>query len=121
MRVTAQLAYGLTALVALARTDGPVKGDTLAAPHDMSVPFLENILGDLRRAGLVRSRRGGQGGYWLARPADTITVADVIHALHGTDPLDATTLDHLTTVWQSITKAYIDAAESITLATLAHP
>src|SRR5581483_9143839 len=45
--------------------------------------FLENILSDLRHAGIVRSQRGVEGGYWLARPADQVVLADVIRAVEG--------------------------------------
>ena len=62
---------------------GPVKGDALAERQDIPPKFLENILADLRRAGLVRSQRGADGGYWLARPAAEVTVADVIRAVEG--------------------------------------
>ena len=66
MRVTARVIYGLDALVDLAAAGAPVKGEVLASRHEVSVGFLENILADLRRAGLVQSKRGGNGGYWLA-------------------------------------------------------
>ena len=120
MRVTARLAYGLDALVDLAAAGRRMKGETLAARHGLSKGFLENILAELRRAGIVASKRGGQGGYWLARPADEITVADVIrtldaggsltHATTGTDPHDG-----LAPVWAAISQATMSAAEAITL------
>ncbi|GAA5700650.1 putative HTH-type transcriptional regulator Rv1287 [Streptomyces avermitilis] len=60
-----------------------MKAEAIAAAQDIPHKFLEGILGDLRRGGLVASRRGGNGGYRLARAADTITVADVIRAVDG--------------------------------------
>jgi Rrf2 family protein len=122
MRVTARLSYGLGALVDLAAADGEtVKGETLAARHAVSIGFLENILADLRRAGIVQSRRGGSGGYWLARPAGEITVADVIRTLDG--PPSAATATHdsrLVPVWDAISQASTAAAEALTLAALAN-
>jgi Rrf2 family protein len=60
-----------------------VKGDRIAAAQDIPMKFLENILSELRRAGLVGSRRGTDGGYWLARPAAKVTIADIIRAVEG--------------------------------------
>src|SRR5690242_5181408 len=84
MRVSAKADYAIRAAVELAAAgDGPVKGDRIA--HAQSIPpnFLENILGDLRNAGIVASRRGADGGYWLARPAEDVSLADVIRAVDG--------------------------------------
>lgn len=63
--------------------DGPVKAEELAGAQDIPHKFLEGILGDLRRGGIVDSRRGGGGGYRLARDASAITVADLIRAVDG--------------------------------------
>jgi Rrf2 family protein len=117
VRVTARLSYGLGALVHLAAAGQPLKGDVLAERQGISTGFLENILADLRRAGLLRSKRGGRGGYWLARSPAEVTVADVIRALDGTASAPAP--DDLMAVWGTITRAYLDAADSITLAELA--
>lgn len=120
MRVTARLAYGLGALVDLAAAGRPVKGDVLAGRHGVSTGFLENILAELRRAGFVASKRGGHGGYWLARPAADITVADVIRTLDGAAVVERTSRwDGLDTVWESISQATMDAAQAITLDTVA--
>ena len=62
---------------------GPVKGERIAQAQEIPLKFLENILGDLRHAGIVRSQRGVEGGYWLAKPADEITVAEVVRAVEG--------------------------------------
>lgn len=58
----------------------PVKGDRIADEQDIPLHFLENILAELRRAGLVDSRRGAEGGYRLGPAADEITIADVMRA-----------------------------------------
>ena len=85
MRVSAKADYALRAVVELAVIGGhgPVKGERIAQAQEIPLKFLENILGDLRHAGIVRSQRGVEGGYWLARPADQITLADVIRAVDG--------------------------------------
>lgn len=83
MRVSARVDYGLRAAVELAAADGPVKGEALAAAQNVPLKFLENVLADLRRSGLVASQRGRGGGYRLARPGREITVADVVRAIEG--------------------------------------
>ncbi|MFL5945874.1 MAG: RrF2 family transcriptional regulator [Gaiellaceae bacterium] len=84
MRVSAKTDYALRAVIELAADgDGPVKGERIAQAQEIPLKFLENILGDLRHVGIVRSQRGVEGGYWLARPADEITVADVVRAVEG--------------------------------------
>jgi Rrf2 family protein len=62
---------------------GPVKGERLASSQEIPLKFLENILTELRRAELVATQRGADGGYRLARPADEISLADVIRAVDG--------------------------------------
>ena len=87
MRVTAKVDYAVRAALVLARAAGdeagPVKGDEIAADQDIPVKYLENILGELRQSGIVRSQRGAEGGYWLAQPADEVTIADLIRAVEG--------------------------------------
>jgi Rrf2 family protein len=84
MRVSAKVDYALRATIELAAAgDGPVKGERIAQAQEIPLKFLENILGDLRHAGIVRSQRGAEGGYWLARAAEEITVADVVRAVEG--------------------------------------
>src|ERR1051325_6447801 len=87
MRVSAKVDYAVRAGAELAASaDGPVKGDRIAQAQQIPLKFLENILLDLKHAGLVQSRRGAEGGYWLARPADEISLADVIRAVEGPLP-----------------------------------
>ena len=84
MRVSAKVDYALRALLELAAAPpGHVKGERLAQAQQIPPKFLENILTELRRAEIVATQRGVEGGYRLARPADEITVADVIRALEG--------------------------------------
>ncbi len=84
MRISARADYALRAAAELAAAGGgPVKGDALAAAQAIPAKFLENILADLRHARLVRSQRGSEGGYWLARPAEEINLAQVIRAVDG--------------------------------------
>jgi Rrf2 family protein len=84
MRVSAKVDYALRATIELAASgDGPVKGERIAQAQEIPLKFLENILGDLRHAGIVRSQRGVEGGYWLARPPADVTVAEVVRAVEG--------------------------------------
>ena len=84
MRVSAKVDYAVRAAVELAgAANGPLKGDRIATAQDIPLNFLENILLDMRQAGLIRSQRGREGGYWLARPADEVAIADVIRAVEG--------------------------------------
>ena len=84
MRVSAKVDYALRACAELAAAgDGPVKGDRLAQAQQIPLKFLENILLDLKHAGLVHSQRGAEGGYWLARPPAEIPLAEVIRAVEG--------------------------------------
>ena len=85
MRVSAKVDYALRAVIELAAADGgtPVKGERIAQAQEIPLKFLENILGDLRHAGIVHSQRGVEGGYWLARPAEEISVADVVRTVEG--------------------------------------
>ena len=84
MRISARADYALRAAAELAAAGGgPVKGDQLATAQKIPHKFLENILADLRHARLVRSQRGADGGYWLAQPAEDISLADVIRAVEG--------------------------------------
>jgi Rrf2 family protein len=84
VRVSAKVDYGLRAMAELAAAPpGFVTSAELASAQEIPPKFLENILLQLRHAGLVTSQRGAEGGHQLARPADEISVADVIRALEG--------------------------------------
>jgi Rrf2 family protein len=83
MHISAKVDYGMRALLVLAAAGEPMTVDAMAADQGMPAKFLGVILNDLRRAGIVASHRGRDAGYNLARPATSVTVADVIRALEG--------------------------------------
>lgn len=85
MHVTAKADYAVRAAVELAAgsQDAPRKVDEVAQAQGIPLSFLENILTQLRSSGIVRSQRGPEGGYWLARPADEVNLAQVIRAVDG--------------------------------------
>jgi Rrf2 family protein len=85
VRVSAKTDYAIRAALELAAApdDKPVKGERISKAQAIPLRFLENILMQLRHAGLVESRRGADGGYRLARPASDVTLADVIRAIDG--------------------------------------
>jgi Rrf2 family protein len=82
--VTSKSRYAVVAMAELARSGSrPVPIGTLAERRGMPVQFLEQLCSTLRRAGFLESHRGVKGGYTLARPAEEITVLDVVQALDG--------------------------------------
>src|SRR6266571_2313449 len=84
MRLSARADYALRAAIELAAsTDTHTTAEQLARAQNIPGKFLEAILTQLRRAGLVRSQRGPDGGFWLARPAGEISLADIIRAIDG--------------------------------------
>ncbi|MET8216014.1 RrF2 family transcriptional regulator [Streptomyces hirsutus] len=85
MRISARADYAVRAALQLAasRDDAPLKTEAIAGAQDIPHKFLEGILNDMRRGGLVLSQRGGNGGYRLARPAESISIADVIRVVDG--------------------------------------
>jgi Rrf2 family protein len=83
VRLSARVDYAVRACVELARTEGFTKADDVAVAQAIPAQFLDTILRDLRRGGLLESRRGQEGGHRLARPAQEITVAEVIRAIDG--------------------------------------
>ncbi len=127
MRVSAKADYAVRAAVELAAAgEGPVKGDRIAAAQDIPLRFLENILGELRHAGIVQSQRGQEGGYWLNRPADEITLAQIIRVVEG--PLASVrgrrpdeiayggAAEPLQRVWVALRANIREILESVTLA-----
>ena len=121
----AQVDYGVRAMVALAAGEEPATAAALARLQGLPAKFLGAILSDLRRAGLLASQRGAEGGYRLARPASEIAVADVMRALDG--PLaevrglrpEATTYEgaavHLQDVWVAVRASLRAVLEEVTL------
>ena len=129
MKVSAKSDYAVRALLELAQAgggDGPVKGERLAQGQDIPLKFLENILIDLRHAGIVRSQRGAEGGYWLARSPDEIYVGEVIRAVDGPlasvrgeapEDLDYDgAAEHLQTVWIAVRASLRSVVDELTLA-----
>ena len=118
----------MRALLALAADDNerPVKAEVLARSQSIPVKFLENILVDLRHAGLVSSQRGAEGGYRLAREPAAITAAEVIRSLegplaevHGLRPEAAVYTGpaaHLQDVWVAVRASLRSVLERVTLA-----
>jgi Rrf2 family protein len=106
--------------------EAPLKGDRIAEAQQIPLRFLENILGELRQHGLVQSRRGADGGYWLGRAADDVTLAEIIRAVEG--PLAtvrgeaAEDIDYhggsapLRDVWLALRAGIRQVLESVTLA-----
>jgi Rrf2 family protein len=131
VRVSAKADYALRAAteLAVAEGSGPVKGDQIARAQSIPPKFLENILLELRHAGLVQSQRGVEGGYWLARPAAEITLAEVIRAVEGplanvrgTRPESVEyegAAESLRQVWIAVRASLRSVLESVTLADVA--
>ena len=129
MQISARADYAVRALAELASAgEGPIKSERLAQAQHIPAKFLENILSELRHAGLLLSQRGAEGGYWLARPAGEITLADIIRAVDG--PLANVrgqrpeTIDYegaaakLSEVWIAVRASLRAVLEQVTLADL---
>ena len=127
MHISARADYAVRALLTLAAAGpgGTVTGQALAAEQQLPQKFLEAILGDLRRTGLVRSRRGPVGGYSLARPATEIAVGDVVRAVDGPlavvrgerpeQAVYAGAAEHLGTLWVALRAAVRTVLDDVTL------
>src|SRR5258705_7743678 len=85
MQISSKCAYALRAVYALSENadPGPLKIAEIAERQRIPLKFLETILNHLKGCGFVRSQRGAEGGYWLARPADRITVGEVLRFMEG--------------------------------------
>ncbi|TQR19233.1 cysteine metabolism transcriptional regulator CymR [Psychrobacillus vulpis] len=85
MKISTKGRYGLTIMIALGKQfgEGPVALRQIAADHDLSEAYLEQIVSPLRNAGLVKSVRGAYGGYMLAKDPSVLTAGDVIRVLEG--------------------------------------
>ena len=129
MKVSAKADYAVRAAAELAAAQDKVRAEAIATAQGIPQRFLENILSDLRHAGLVQSIRGADGGHKLNRPADEITIADVIRAVDG--PLAAVRgerpesvtysgpAEPLQRVWIALRHNLRDVVEHVTLADLA--
>ena len=84
MRISAKEDYAVRAALQLALADGgPLKREQIAQAQEIPTAFLQNILIELRHAEIVEAQRGRDGGFRLARPAEEITVADIVRAVSG--------------------------------------
>ncbi len=117
--------YALRALfeLALRNTSEPVKIQDIAAAQVIPPRFLEIILSELKHAGFVESRRGNEGGYILARPAEMITVGEVISFLHGGKRKTSRSPDLMgdyafTKIWDEVNTAVLDIYNGTTFADL---
>ena len=129
MYISAKADYALRALVTLVAEDRPLTADALARRQGIPANYLENILIDLRRAGILVNRRGPEGGYRLPRPAAEVAAADVMRAIEG--PLaevrglrpEATEYEgaavHLRELWVAVRAGLRAVLERVTLADLA--
>jgi len=130
VRLSAKADYAVRAALELAGAGGgPLKGERIAEAQGIPLKFLENIMLELRHADLVRSQRGPEGGYRLARPAAGITVGEVIRAVDG--PLAsvrgqapeevsyADAAESLQTVWIALRAAVRSVVDTVTLADVA--
>lgn len=131
MRVSARADYAIRALLELAASpdSAPLRAETIARAQAIPAKYLENLLVDLRRARLVASQRGVNGGYRLARPAAAISLADVIRAIDG--PLAGVRDDapedvsypgvaaSLRDVWVALRASMRTVLEAVTLADVA--
>jgi Rrf2 family protein len=129
MRVSAKADYAVRAAAELAAAEeGPVKGERLAEAQEIPLQFLEHILLELKHAGIIRARRGAKGGYWLARPAEEVTIADIVRAVEGpiahvqSAPPESIeyrgSAEHLQEVWIAVRASLRTVLEHVSLADL---
>jgi Rrf2 family protein len=127
VKVTAKADYAVRAVLELASVDdGLVKGERISRAQGIPLKFLENILIDLRHAGIVHAQRGAEGGYRLARDAGDVTLGDVIRAVEGPlasvrgEPPESVSYDgaaeHLKTVWIAVRASLRTVLDDLTLA-----
>lgn len=130
VRVSAKVDYAVRAALELATAEeGPVKGERIATAQSIPVKFLENILTDLRHAGIVRAQRGAEGGYWLASAPSEVTLGEVIRAVEGPlasvrgEPPEEVSYEgaaeHLQTVWIAVRASLRAVVDELTLADIA--
>jgi Rrf2 family cysteine metabolism transcriptional repressor len=115
MKLSTRTRYGIRAIVELAQYEGerPLQLKAIAERQDISVKYLEQLMGVLRSAGLVRSVRGSKGGYVLARLPEQIRLSEVFHCLEG--PI-TTTECAAREVWTEVEAAINRVLDAITLA-----
>ncbi|GAB3157352.1 Rrf2 family transcriptional regulator [Micromonospora sonneratiae] len=133
MYVSARSDYAVRAMLAIAAGQGgePIRAAALASEQEIPLSFLHDILLDLRRAGLLHSRRGLEGGYSLTRPAVEVTVGEVLRAVSGSlttvrgQPAEATAYrgvaSGLRDVWLAVHSAIEGVVDQVTLTDLLLP
>ena len=129
MRISERVDNAVRAAAELALADGtPIKADAIARRQDISLKYLLDILRDLKRAELVRSKRGPDGGFVLSRPPTEVTLADVFRAIDGplADVHDesvrnlayAHPAEALPQVWMAVRGSLRRVLETVTIADL---
>jgi Rrf2 family transcriptional regulator, cysteine metabolism repressor len=123
MNISVKGEYALHAVfdLALQRPGEPVKIADIARRQQIPQKFLELILAGLKQGGFVESRRGAEGGYLLAKPADSITVGQVIRFMEGSrngKPKESTR-NPFAALWQSVDSAVSQVVDQTTFADLA--
>jgi Rrf2 family protein len=128
MPIPKRIEYSIRALVALAAAEpATVNARVLADTEEIPAGYLYDVLADLRRVELVQARRGGHGGYSLARPAAQITVGTVVRLLDGAPteglarsrPPDGVARDRLQQLWDAANQAGLRLLDDVTLADIA--
>ncbi|MBP3941294.1 MAG: Rrf2 family transcriptional regulator [Christensenellaceae bacterium] len=134
MKLSTKGRYGLRAIIDLAMNgqDGPVPISSIASRQSLSESYLEQLMAKLKKAGLVTSIRGAQGGYFLAKSSDEISVGDILRALEGDiNPVDCVALTQdgklkcknsslcvSKYVWKRINDSITETVDAIKLSTL---
>jgi Rrf2 family protein len=122
MRVSARADYAIRLVVAMAaRPDEVLARESLAQSEGLPVKFVDHVLRQLRDGGLIESRRGRNGGYLLARPAEQITLADVVHAMDESQPSTVqqqVPTGWLADVWTGVSDVIDAALTDVSVATL---
>ena len=118
LAITSKSPYAVRALAELARSggSGPVPIGEIARRRDIPVQFLEGLFATLRRAGILNSQRGVKGGYSFARPAEELTVLEVVEALEGSLDADARAQGE---VWVEAVEALRERLGALTIAEVA--
>lgn len=133
MKVSTRGEYGVRAMVALAKHhgQGPMSIAAMAKASGVPMPYLEQLIGPLRRAGLVESKRGARGGYHLTRDPREVGVGEVYRVMEGpVAPMDCVSEDiteqtcplidgcETRPVWLRMRDAIVETIDSVTLADL---
>ncbi len=133
MKLSTRGRYGLRAMIDMAQSDekGPIATRTIAERQGISERYLEQLMVPLKRAGLIKSVRGSQGGYTLGKSPQDITAGDIIRVLEGpiapvecvseTNPEACSRADYCVTrvIWTKVRDSIAEVLDSYTLVDLA--